>query len=58
VLGLTGSLLSFVCCSARFGSFDPYAFAAVSILVLLAGLPACFVHAAARVDPISALRHE
>jgi predicted permease len=40
--------------------FDPIAFAAVSIILLLAGLQACFWPArrAARIDPIIALRQE
>jgi predicted permease len=63
VVGLVGSLLSVRVLQREvwdLSTFDPYAFAAVSILVLLAGLLACFVPArsAARVDPISALRHE
>jgi putative ABC transport system permease protein len=63
VLGLIGSVLSVRVLQRQvwnLSTFDPYAFAAVSILVLLAGLAACFVPArsAARVDPISALRHE
>jgi predicted permease len=63
VLGLIGSLLAVRVLQRQLwnlSTFDPYAFAAVSILVLLAGLLACFVPArsAARVDPISALRHE
>jgi predicted permease len=62
VLGLVGSLLSVRVLQKQvynLSTFDPYAFA-VSILVLFAGLLACFVPArsAARVDPISALRHE
>jgi ABC-type antimicrobial peptide transport system permease subunit len=63
VVGLVGSLLSVHVLQREvwnLSTFDPYAFAGVSILVLLAGLLACFVPArsAARVDPISALRHE
>ena len=40
--------------------FDPISFAAVSVLLLVVGLQACFWPArrAARVDPIAALRHE
>jgi len=63
VLGLIGSLLSVRVLShevRNLSTFDPYTFAAASLLVLVAGLLACFVPArsAARVDPISALRHE
>jgi predicted permease len=63
VLGLIGSLLSVRVLShevQNLSTFDPYTFAAASLLVLFAGLLACFVPArsAARVDPISALRHE
>jgi predicted permease len=63
VLGLIGSLLSVRVLSQQvwnLSTFDPYSFVAVSMLVLIAGLLACFVPArtAARVDPISALRHE
>ena len=40
--------------------FDPLAFAVVSLILLLAGLQACFWPArrAARIDPIIALREE
>jgi predicted permease len=40
--------------------FDPISFAAVSLLLLFAGLQACFWPArrAARLDPMAALRHE
>src|SRR6516162_8240165 len=63
VLGLIGSLLSVRVLAQQvwnLSTFDPYSFVAVSMLVLIAGLLACFVPArtAARVDPISALRHE
>ena len=41
-------------------SFDPLAFAGVSILLLVAGLQACFWPArrAARIDPLTALRQD
>jgi putative ABC transport system permease protein len=44
----------------RLSTFDPYTFAAVSLLVVAAGLLACFwpARAAARIDPVSALREE
>jgi ABC-type antimicrobial peptide transport system permease subunit len=44
----------------RLSTFDPYSFAAVSVLVVGAGLLACFwpARAAARIDPMSALREE
>jgi ABC-type antimicrobial peptide transport system permease subunit len=40
--------------------FDPVAFALVSLILMIAGLQACFWPArrAARVDPIAALREE
>ena len=44
----------------KLSTFDPYSFAAVSVLVIAAGLLACFwpARAAARIDPMSALREE
>lgn len=44
----------------KLSTFDPYSFAAVSVLVVAAGLLACFwpARAAARIDPMSALREE
>jgi putative ABC transport system permease protein len=44
----------------KLSTFDPYSFVAVSVLVVAAGLSACFwpARAAARVNPISALREE
>jgi len=44
----------------KLSTFDPYSFAAVSVLVVTAGLLACFwpARAAARIDPMSALREE
>jgi putative ABC transport system permease protein len=44
----------------RLSTFDPYSFAAVSLLVMVAGLLACFwpARAAARIEPMSALREE
>jgi ABC-type antimicrobial peptide transport system permease subunit len=40
--------------------FDPLSFVAVSLLLLVAGLQACFWPArrAARLDPMEALRHQ
>jgi putative ABC transport system permease protein len=62
-LGLTGSVLSARVLAPevwKLSTFDPYSFIAVSILVMAAGLLACFwpARAAARTDPISALRQE
>jgi putative ABC transport system permease protein len=44
----------------KLSTFDPYSFAAVSVLVVAAGLVACFwpARTAARIDPMSALREE
>jgi len=44
----------------KLSTFDPYSFAAVAVLVVAAGLSACFwpARAAARIDPMSALREE
>jgi putative ABC transport system permease protein len=62
-LGLILSLLSVRVLAGqvwRLSTFDPYSFAAVSVLVVGAGLLACFwpARAAARIDPMSALREE
>ncbi|HUE02785.1 MAG TPA: ABC transporter permease [Bryobacteraceae bacterium] len=61
--GLLLSLLSVRVLSRqvwKLSTFDPYSFAAVSVLVVAAGLVACFwpARAAARIDPMSALREE
>jgi putative ABC transport system permease protein len=63
LLGLVGSLLSVRILANqvwKLSTFDPYSFIAVSVIVFAAGLMACFWPArnAARIDPISALRHE
>ena len=63
VLGLIGSIASVRVLSSQIGklsTFDPLAFAAVAALLLIAGLFACFWPArrAAKVDPLTALRHE
>jgi ABC-type antimicrobial peptide transport system permease subunit len=63
VAGLILSLLSVRVLSKqvwRLSTFDPYSFVAVSVLVVAAGLLACFwpARAAARIDPMSALREE
>ena len=63
VLGLLGSLASVRVLSNqvwKLSTFDPYSFIAVAALLLAAGLFASFWPArrAARVDPITALRHE
>jgi putative ABC transport system permease protein len=44
----------------KVSTFDPVSFGAVSVLLLVAGLQACYWPArrAARVDPIVALRQE
>jgi putative ABC transport system permease protein len=44
----------------KLSTFDPYSFVAVAVLVVGAGLVACFwpARAAARIDPMSALREE
>jgi predicted permease len=62
-LGLILSLLSVRVLAGqvwKLSTFDPYSFAAVSLLVVAAGLLACFwpARAAARIDPMSALREE
>jgi putative ABC transport system permease protein len=62
-LGLIGSVLSARVLAQqvwKLSTFDPYSFIAVSILVMAAGLLACFwpARAAARIDPMSALRQE
>jgi predicted permease len=63
VLGLVLSVLSVRVLARqvwRLSTFDPFSFAAVSLLVVAAGLLACFwpARAAARIDPMSALREE
>jgi len=63
VLGLVGSLFAARALAQevwKLSTFDPYSFLAVSILVMAAGLVACFwpARAAARTDPMSALRQE
>jgi putative ABC transport system permease protein len=63
VLGLVGSVAAARLLARQIWNvpaFDPIAFSAVSVVVLLAGLQACFWPArrAARVDPIIALREE
>jgi putative ABC transport system permease protein len=63
VLGLLGSLASVRVLSNQVGklsTFDPVTFVAVAGLLLMAGLAACLWPArrAARVDPVTALRHE
>lgn len=64
--GLIGSLLAarllkgYVWNLSAFDSFDPLTFGAVALLLLLAGLQACWWPArrAARIDPLVALRQE
>ena len=63
VVGLAGSLLSVRVLAGevwKLSTFDPYSFFAVSLLLFAAGLCACYWPArrAARVDPVTALRHE
>jgi ABC-type antimicrobial peptide transport system permease subunit len=63
VLGLIGSVLSVRLLARqlyKLSPFDPYSFAAVAILVMAAGLAACFwpARAAGHIDPMSALREE
>jgi len=63
VLGLIGSLLTARLLRQEIfhiSPFDPISFAAVSLLLLAAGLEACFWPArrAAKVDPVTALRYE
>jgi putative ABC transport system permease protein len=62
-VGLVASLASVKILSglvSNVSTFDPYSFAAVTVLLLAAGLFACFWPArrAARVDPVTALRQE
>jgi putative ABC transport system permease protein len=62
-LGLGGSLLTARLLSQqiwKISPFDPVTFVSVSLILLLAGLQACFWPArrAARIDPIGALRQE
>ncbi|MBI1760545.1 MAG: ABC transporter permease [Acidobacteria bacterium] len=65
-VGLLGSLLAtrllkgYVWNLSAFDSFDPLTFGAVALLLLLAGLQACWWPArrAARIDPLVALRME
>jgi putative ABC transport system permease protein len=62
-LGLGGSLLTARLLSQqiwKISPFDPVTFISVSLILLLAGLQACFWPArrAARIDPIGALRQE
>lgn len=63
VLGLILSILSVRVLSSqvwKLSTFDPYSFAAVTVLVAAAGCLACFwpARSATRIDPISALREE
>ncbi len=63
IIGLIGSLASARVLSNqvwKLSTFDPIAFTAVSALLLIAGLLACFWPArrATRIDPVTALRHE
>jgi putative ABC transport system permease protein len=63
LVGLVASLASVKVLSgliSNVSTFDPYSFAAVALLLLAAGLFAAFWAArrAARVDPVSAMRHE
>jgi putative ABC transport system permease protein len=63
VLGLVLSILSVRVLSTqvwKLSTFDPYSFAAVTVLVVAAGCLACFwpARTATRIDPISALREE
>ncbi|MGO4881018.1 MAG: ABC transporter permease [Bryobacteraceae bacterium] len=62
-LGLILSLLSVRVLAGqvrRLSTFDPYSFIAVAVLVVAAGLLACFwpARTAARIDPMAALREE
>jgi putative ABC transport system permease protein len=62
-LGLAGSFLTMRLLSGQVwnvSTFDPITFGAVSLILLVAGLQACFWPArrAARIDPIAALRQE
>ena len=63
VLGLIGSVLSARLLARqlyKLSPFDPYSFAGVAILVMAAGLAACFwpARAAGHIDPMCALREE
>jgi putative ABC transport system permease protein len=63
LLGLAGSLLSVRILARqvwKLSPFDPLSFLAVSVVIMAAGLVACAwpARTAARIDPISALRHE
>jgi putative ABC transport system permease protein len=62
-VGLVGSFLTARLLAGQIWNvspFDPITFAAVSLILLIAGLQACFWPArrAARIDPIVALRQE
>ena len=62
-LGLAGSFLTARLLSNqvwKVSTFDPISFGAVSLILLVAGLQACFWPArrAARIDPLTALRQE
>jgi putative ABC transport system permease protein len=62
-LGIVASLLSARVLAGqiwKLSAFDPYSFVAVSLLVGITGLFACFwpARAAARIDPADALRQE
>jgi putative ABC transport system permease protein len=62
-VGLTGSFLTARLLAGQIWNvspFDPVTFISVSLILLIAGLQACFWPArrAARIDPIGALRQE